>query len=55
MKMQIVIIDPAGKKIGKLKDDILFNLKGNEICKVEPKTKISQIVRILLTHEELLK
>jgi len=43
-----IIFDSTGRPIGKEKDYVLFNMKGKKICEVNPKTKVKQIVKILL-------
>ncbi len=52
MRMEIAIIDSTGRNIGTVKGCTVFNMKGKKVCKVKPKTKILQIVRILLSSRQ---
>ena len=51
MKMEIIITDSTGKVVGKVKDDTLYNIRCEKVCKVDPKTTFSKFIKILLRHE----
>lgn len=43
------VLDSSGRVIGEVRNHTLFGLDGNKICEVTSDTKMSYIVKILLS------